>query len=89
MTARHFILKGRVQGVGFRYFAGQLAGELGIQGWVKNLRGGEVEIHAQGSKGAMEKFEVQMKRGPFLAVVSEVEVTEVEPQSHTSFLIGR
>ena len=89
MMARHFILKGRVQGVGFRYFARQTAGELGIQGWVKNLGSGEVEIHAQGSKEAMEKFQVWMNQGPSLAVVSEVEVTEVEPQLHTNFFIGR
>ena len=89
MLARLFLLKGQVQGVGFRYFVCRLALELGIQGWVRNLSTGEVEIHAQGSDEEMKKFQAQVVRGPSLAVVSEVRVREVELQSHSGFLIGR
>lgn len=46
----HLIVKGTVQGVGFRYYTRQLAGNLGLSGFVKNLANGDVEIEAEGEK---------------------------------------
>ena len=89
MPALLFLLKGQVQGVGFRYFVCCVARELGVQGWVRNLSNGEVEIHAQGSDEEMKTFQAQVVRGPSLAVVGEVQVKEVELQSHSGFLIER
>lgn len=52
----HAIAKGKVQGVGFRYTAIELASQLGIRGTVKNLPSGEVEIIAQGDANVLKKF---------------------------------
>lgn len=87
MTARRYILRGRVQGVGFRYFAYEVAHCLGIQGWVKNLGSGEVEIHAQGSDEAMREFLTRVRSGPGLALVKDIEAKEVEPQTYSDFQI--
>ena len=65
---------GRVQGVGFRYFAVQKARKLGLNGVVKNIPGGKVEITAQGSKEKLELFVEILKEGPCLGHVEEVKV---------------
>ena len=85
MVARHYIVKGRVQGVGFRYFTRRLAAELDIKGWVKNLENGAVEVHAEGDEKPMEQFFSDIKRGPSLAFVQEVEAGEVEPEGYPDF----
>jgi acylphosphatase len=66
------ILKGRVQGVGFRYFTVKEAERLGLKGYVKNLPGGEVEIVAQGDKDSLKKLVSRVKEGPSAAVVKDV-----------------
>ena len=85
MVARHYIVKGRVQGVGFRYFTRQLAEELGIKGWVKNIQDGAVEVHAEGEEKPMEQFLRKVKRGPSLAFVQDVQAGEVEPEGYQGF----
>ena len=85
MVARHYIVKGRVQGVGFRYFTRRLAEQLDIKGWVKNLENGAVEVHAEGDENPMEQFFRKIKRGPSLAFVQEVEAGEVEPEGYQDF----
>jgi acylphosphatase len=50
----HVIFSGRVQGVGFRYTAESIAAQAGITGWVKNLRGGDVEVIAEGEEAALD-----------------------------------
>jgi acylphosphatase len=57
-------IRGRVQGVGFRYYAKAKAENLKITGWVRNSPNGEVEILAQGTSPSLEQFMQDLKRGP-------------------------
>ena len=58
----HILYSGRVQGVGFRFTALNIAIELGIQGWVKNLSDGRVEIMAQGEEEVLKDFSKRLNR---------------------------
>ncbi len=78
IVARHYRLTGRVQGVGFRLFAYETALREGIQGWVRNLPDGGVEIAAEGESESMRRFEAAIRRGPSGARVEDCEV-EIEP----------
>ena len=69
----HAIVKGWVQGVGFRFFAERSANQLGLTGWVRNLYNGEVEIVAQGTKENLEKYIIILQQGPRSARVKEGE----------------
>jgi len=68
-----FLISGRVQGVGFRWFAMKRAAELDIGGWVANLPDGRVEVAAEGRLEALAEFEATMARGPMWARVDSVE----------------
>ena len=70
------IVKGRVQGVGYRWFARQAAQELGIRGYVKNLPNGDVEVAAEGDNAAIEKFIDYLKQGPSFAHVTDIQIIE-------------
>ncbi len=85
--ARRYIVKGRVQGVGFRYFTHRVAQELGVRGWVKNLPDGTVEAYAEGDEDPMERFRSRINKGPALGFVEDVEVGEVEPEGCQEFSI--
>lgn len=87
MMARHYVLRGRVQGVGFRYFVYKVAGELGVAGWVRNLVNGDVEIHAEGDEESMTQFLNRIKTGPSLSIVNDIRVSEVDPQDYADFNI--
>jgi acylphosphatase len=65
-------VRGRVQGVGFRYFTHEVARRLGLVGYVRNLRDGSVHAYAEGSRPALEEFLRQMERGPIGGRVQEV-----------------
>ena len=75
---RAFHVKGRVQGVGFRWWAVERAREAGLTGWVRNRRDGSVEVHAAGATPAVEDFAARLKEGPPAARVSEVEEVPAE-----------
>ena len=77
IIARRFIVKGDVQGVGFRYFTLRAARSLGIVGRVRNLPDGSVEAIAEGSQGAIESFMRELRRGPSHSHVNSVDETEV------------
>ncbi len=77
IVARHYYLAGRVQGVGFRFFAYEVAQREGIQGWVRNLPDGRVEVAAEGEAESMTRFEAAIRRGPAAARVDDCEV-EIE-----------
>lgn len=64
------ILKGRVQGVGYRYFVLRLAQKFEVTGLVRNLPSGEVEVVAEGKKEEVETFLEEVKKGPASAYVS-------------------
>ena len=79
--ARRFVVSGRVQGVGFRYFAVDAARREGLHGFVRNNDDGTVEAIAEGEADAVERFERAMRRGPSRSRVERVMVDEVEPTS--------
>jgi acylphosphatase len=79
-SARRFIVSGRVQGVGFRYFALDAARRDGLQGYVTNRDDGSVEAVAEGEPEALERFERALRRGPSRSRVEHVMVDELTPQ---------
>ena len=78
-TARRYIISGRVQGVGFRYFAHETAARDSVQGWVRNLPDGRVEAVAEGDADAMERFETALPHGPPGARVEDLEIEHTVP----------
>jgi acylphosphatase len=60
----HFLIKGRVQGVGFRWFVHREASELELCGWVRNTEDGDVEVVVSGSVGDLSEFRASLKKGP-------------------------
>jgi acylphosphatase len=66
-------IRGRVQGVGFRWFARVQARRLGVSGWVANLPDGSVEVAASGEQSRLDEFRRALKRGPDGADVSSVD----------------
>lgn len=78
-VARRYLIGGRVQGVGFRFFAEAAAAREGLHGFVRNLPDGRVEIAAEGEAEAMERFERSVRHGPPSARVEQVEVDEAVP----------
>lgn len=78
-VARRFFISGRVQGVGFRYFAQAVASREGVHGWVRNLPDGRVETYAVGDAEAVERVEWALRRGPPGARVEDFEAFEDVP----------
>lgn len=78
-VARRFLIGGRVQGVGFRYFTLAAADREGIHGWVRNLSDGRVEATAEGEADAVERFERAIRHGPPGARVDVVDVEDDIP----------
>lgn len=70
--ARRYLVTGRVQGVGFRYFVQRRAVELGLAGWVRNRPDGGVEVLAEGPVAALAKLRQALECGPSLARVEHV-----------------
>jgi len=66
------IVKGRVQGVGFRWFVQQKGKEFQVSGYVKNLDNGDVEIGAEGERGRVEELIKSVKVGPVFSKVADV-----------------
>jgi len=60
----HFLIKGRVQGVGFRWFVHREASELDLRGWVRNTEDGHVEVVASGSTADLAELRASLRRGP-------------------------
>jgi acylphosphatase len=87
LVARHVVVSGRVQGVGFRYLLDREASAAGLAGWVRNTAEGTVEAVLEGPPSAVEDVLGWMRRGPRGAVVVSVDVTEVAPQGLTGFMI--
>jgi acylphosphatase len=75
--ARQYLVTGRVQGVGFRFFTRALAAREGIHGWVRNLKDGRVEISAEGEAEALERFEWSIRQGPRGSRIDQVEVSDL------------
>ena len=80
-------IRGRVQGVGFRYFARQRADAHGISGFVRNQPDGSVEVHAEGNAEALGAFEADIRRGPSFGRVDDATVTPVKSRGFQGFEI--
>jgi acylphosphatase len=76
-VGRRFIVTGRVQGVGFRYFVLRRAQELGLAGWTRNLDNGDVEVRAWGRGTDLDKLGAELARGPRSARVTNVDISEI------------
>jgi acylphosphatase len=87
MTARRFIISGRVQGVGFRYFALRAAEQCGVAGTARNLPDGTVEVIAQGAEANVDTFRAQLGRGPSFGRVDRVLEEPLPVGAHETFRI--
>ena len=89
-VARHYLISGEVQGVGFRFFAQRVAARHQVVGYVRNLEDGRVEAHAEGSPEGIEGFKHDLAAGPGHARVEQVEEISVEPTGrYSTFRIER
>ena len=77
----HVAVRGRVQGVGFRWFVRERARALSLTGWVRNRADGSVEVFAIGDEGALEELQSLLRSGPPGARVSLVEDQTGEPMA--------
>ena len=77
--ARRFLVRGRVQGVGFRWFVEREAPMLGIAGWVRNKSDGSVEVLAIGNRDQLLGLRSRLRQGPRAARVDDVEESEAKP----------
>jgi acylphosphatase len=77
--ARRFLVRGRVQGVGFRWFVEREAHILQVAGWVRNNHDGSVEVLAMGSLEQLAGLRSRLQEGPRAARVDDVEEAEAEP----------
>ena len=73
-AAAHIIVKGLVQGVGFRWFVEREAKQLGLNGYVKNLFNGDVEVKVEGERGLIEDLIKQLRIGSRSSRVTDVQV---------------
>jgi DNA ligase D-like protein (predicted 3'-phosphoesterase) len=81
-------VRGRVQGVGFRYTTVERARELGVLGWVRNEDDGSVGVHAEGEEAAVEELLAFLREGPPGAAVEEVEVEPLKKtEGHEQFAV--
>jgi acylphosphatase len=86
LVARRWVIRGRVQGVGFRYFVLEAARVEGLSGWVRNRPDGHVEVRAQGDREAVDRFDHQIRRGPTHARIDGVEVeADLPSERETGF----
>ena len=79
IVARRFLIGGRVQGVGFRFFAQERAAIEGAHGYVQNLHDGRVEALVEGDEESVDRIELALRRGPPGARVESFVVEDVAP----------
>jgi acylphosphatase len=79
VQARRFFVRGRVQGVGFRWFVEREAQVLQIAGWVRNNPDGSVEVLAVGTREQLAGLRSRLREGPRAARVDDVEESAAEP----------
>jgi len=86
-VARQYRIRGRVQGVGYRYFTQRNALRLGVRGWVRNMPNGDVEVRAEADGAVLKRFREELERGPTSSQVREVIEEAVRPELYSSFEI--
>ena len=82
-------MRGRVQGVGFRFFASERAATEGLAGWARNRDDGAVEIEVEGDRDAIDRFERLVRQGPAGSRVDSVDVHDVTPEGRRGFEVRR
>jgi DNA ligase D-like protein (predicted 3'-phosphoesterase) len=86
-TAVRAVVRGEVQGVGYRYATVERARELGAMGWIRNGEDGEVLLHAEGPEPAVEELVAFLREGPPGARVAEVTTEAVKVEGHEQFAV--
>ena len=86
-VARRYFVRGRVQGVGFRYFVERVAVELQLTGYTRNLDDGRVEVYAVGAPANLAEMNQRLWKGPRFADVRGVEEQEAAVHQYSSFRI--
>ena len=87
-NARKYVVSGRVQGVGFRFFTERVANQLGLRGYVKNLWNGNVEAYAIGDEVQLEEFKRRLAEGPRMARVESVQESDATvDKTYRAFVI--
>ncbi|MGI8908728.1 MAG: acylphosphatase [Candidatus Sumerlaeaceae bacterium] len=76
----HAVIKGQVQGVGFRYFVLKSAQQYKLTGWVRNLPNGNVEVEAQGDEDSLYELEQALWKGPHFSRVEDVACNRTEQE---------
>jgi acylphosphatase len=87
MICARIRISGRVQGVGYRYYTRRCAKELGVTGWVRNLPGGGVEALLEGERQKVGEMLNLLKTGPSQAIVSGMDLSELECKGYEDFKI--
>jgi len=87
VTAVHIRIRGLVHGVSFRSSMAQLASDLGVRGWVRNLPDGTVEAFLEGDERRVKRIIDWAKFGPPRARVDKLEVEPATPRNHRDFRI--
>ena len=85
LTRRHVFVRGLVQGVGFRWFAKELAESLGLSGWARNREDGSVEAEVEGTPAAVDEFVRRLRDGNPAARVNEIVAVPVAPRGENGF----
>ncbi len=86
--AKRWIIRGAVQGVGFRFFVQRKARALGLSGWARNRSDGTVEVHAEGLAVPLSELAAALHMGPDMARVRGVEETEEAIENLSTFAIS-
>jgi acylphosphatase len=87
VTAYRYLVSGRVQGVGYRYYALRAAEALGVSGYARNLPDGRVEVVAEASQESLAQLEDKLRQGPSFASVHSLEKCELGSRGSTGFSI--
>lgn len=87
MESLRFIVRGRVQGVGYRYFARRSAESLGLTGFARNLADGSVEVVAEGEPQALLSLEAALRQGPSFALVESLDKAPIAGRGDAGFHI--
>ena len=85
---RRVVVRGNVQGVGFRYYANAEAARLGLAGFVRNREDGSVEVEVEGERDVVATFVEWARTGPPSASVDSAEVSECEPAGTPVFTVA-
>jgi len=87
VSAYRYVVSGRVQGVGYRYFVLRQADVLGVSGFARNRADGAVEVVAEGTEAVLADFESRLREGPAFAEVANVEREAIAERGSGGFHI--